>query len=54
MQQQQQQPLGMGLDPATALPTTDTIQAVSEGDVLISLFFFPSAASRAAAACTAA
>jgi len=42
MQQQQQQPLGMGLDPATALPTTDTIQAVSEGDVLISLFFFPS------------
>ena len=32
----------MGLDPATALPTTDTIQAVSEGDVLISLFFFPS------------
>ena len=30
--QLQQEPVGMGLDPATALPTTDTIQAVSSKD----------------------
>ena len=33
----QQQPLGMGLDPATALPTTDTIQAVRNKNVFFCL-----------------
>ena len=34
-----QQPLGMGLDAATALPTTDTIQAVRKKTVYDFIFF---------------
>lgn len=39
-QQQQHQAVGMGLDPATALPTTDTIQAVRDSFVFCLFLFF--------------